>query len=577
MRKILSILSALLLCTTMWTTADAATQRVYCKVTQGWWTDANAAVAVHYWGGSAAGTTWPGTRTSSVEGEEGLWSYDVPSDVDGFMFTRVSGSGNVDDWNAKTADLTLPTDGKDVYTINNTSGCWADASCTCTGSWSKYFAPVSGYAGTYTSDITLTTTGGTSASTAKVVISGTQYDAIKAGTTKVAGAVVLTVPANVQKLHFHALGWKGETVKLSFTGITADQVALTADAGVSNNSPFAILENPATKGYFTVDVNTTEETQITLTASAGKRFVVFGVNKEAAPVPVDSTTIYFYNKLDWNPVKAFVWLEGTGIYKDWSGEAMTKTADQVDGKYIYSYTFPSSFTSVIFNNGTDQTTDLAWSKKTYFVPNAEKNDQGKYDGTWYASKEEIPVPCKDGPYGFILNEKDTVPAVLFNELDPVGRKQYKIDSLELKAGDKFILANLSCNDKWVMKVEEGGASADFTADSAFYIKMSLEQGDVMYIAEIKDEPVVPTCQDGPYGFILNEKDTVPAVLFNELDPVGRKQYKIDSLELKAGDKFILANLSCNDKWVMKVEEGGASADFTADSGRHVCILYQDES
>ena len=187
--------------------------------------------------------------------------------------------------------------------------------------------------------------------------------------------------------------------------------------------------------------------------------------------------------------------------------------------------------------------------------------------------EPQPQPCQDGPYGFIVNGTDTLKAVALEEADAQGRKQYLIDSVALKANDKFVVANLSCDSKWVMDVEEYGAYANFTKGEdaytvkvdgmyAFYIKMSLEAGDVMYIGEIKDEPQPQPCQDGPYGFIVNGTDTLKAVALEEADAQGRKQYLIDSVALKANDKFVVANLSCDSKWVMDVEEYGAYANFT---------------
>ncbi len=105
-------------------------------------------------------------------------------------------------------------------------------------------------------------------------------------------------------------------------------------------------------------------------------------------------TLYFVNTLDWTKVNAFVWPATGDAYKGWPGEAMYKTADQVNGKDIYAYRFPATFVNAIFNNGTDQTADLVWdAAKPYFVPGA-KNGEGKYEGTWYASKDDIPVPGK---------------------------------------------------------------------------------------------------------------------------------------------------------------------------------------
>ena len=139
----------------------------------------------------------------------------------------------------------------------------------------------------YTSNVTLTTTGGTSANTAKVKVNGeaTQYDAIKAGTGSVYGAVVVTVPAKTQALHLHAAAWKGETVTLNITGASPSSLALTADDGMNSNSPFTLSNSPIGQAFdLTVPYSETA-TAITFTADnstnqSGKRFVIYGVNEE---------------------------------------------------------------------------------------------------------------------------------------------------------------------------------------------------------------------------------------------------------------------------------------------------------
>ena len=133
MRKILSLLIAVVLGVS---TAFATT--VYCKMTHSWWNADGAAVAVHYWGG-ADETKWPGVRMTPVSGEEGTWSCDVPADAAGLVFVRVNGTGAIDYWNAQTADLSLPTDDKDLYTITSASAVWSNQGVV-TGVWSKYVA-----------------------------------------------------------------------------------------------------------------------------------------------------------------------------------------------------------------------------------------------------------------------------------------------------------------------------------------------------------------------------------------------------------------------------------------------------
>ncbi|MBR0295850.1 MAG: hypothetical protein IJQ95_00450, partial [Paludibacteraceae bacterium] len=456
----------------------AATTTLYCKMEQSWWTTDGAAVGVHYWGG-ATSTTWPGVRMTAVDGESGLWTYDVPSDATGIIFTRVNGSGVIADWGAKTGDLTIPTDGNNMYTITSASAVWGDPGCT--GTWSKYtpaapkyyvtgnaalvgaakawdataiemtdgsytFANLAageyvlkvtkngstwyGYealnvaassaniydggdpdhniefevetpnnvtvafdgskitltgtfvertttftvtvpdetpkcyiagnftgwaqvamtaagankftyvmsgnptdtasykycagaawkytevnadrsekanrsyaandivadwaqvpgatlADTYTSNVTLATTGGTSASVADIVVLGDTVKGLKAGTGSVTGAVKVTIPAGVANLHFHAYSWNTETVTLSISGLAegTKAVAIAKNTGVAGNSPYTMAGDPEQDGYYKIAVNTTEETTLTFTATGGKRFVLFGVNTEGTYVP----------------------------------------------------------------------------------------------------------------------------------------------------------------------------------------------------------------------------------------------------------------------------------------------------
>ena len=118
---------------------------------------------------------------------------------------------------------------------------------------------------------------------------------------------------------------------------------------------------------------------------------------EEPPVePVDSITLYCVNAADWSNMMAYVWgNDGVTItnYKDWPGETAKKTASKVHGKTVYSYTFPSSFNYIIFNDGAGtQTADQAWpTGKPIFMPEG-MDAYGWYYGTWYASLSEIPEP-----------------------------------------------------------------------------------------------------------------------------------------------------------------------------------------
>lgn len=112
---------------------------IYCKVAQDWWKTDGAAVGAYAWKGETANAAWPGARMAAVEGEADLWKIDLDVNAyESIIFTRVNGTGDIADWGAKTADLTIPTDDKDLYTITSTDAVWGDPGVT--GEWSKYVA-----------------------------------------------------------------------------------------------------------------------------------------------------------------------------------------------------------------------------------------------------------------------------------------------------------------------------------------------------------------------------------------------------------------------------------------------------
>ena len=149
------------------------------------------------------------------------------------------------------------------------------------------------YANTYTSsEGILTTTGGTSADAQKVVINGEEFDAIKAGTSSVAGAVKVTVPANTKTLHFHAAGWNNEGKEITVSGLSEEQkITIKPDAGVTRSSPYTLQSDPETEHYYTINTNNSAELTLTFTATNGKRFVLFGVNVEEKEGPDPEKTV----------------------------------------------------------------------------------------------------------------------------------------------------------------------------------------------------------------------------------------------------------------------------------------------
>lgn len=140
------------------------------------------------------------------------------------------------------------------------------------------------YSTVYTSNITLSTVGGTSATECNVVVNNSAYSGIKAGTGKVAGAVKITVPSGTSKLHLHLAGWNGESVTLSVTPAGySSNISLTANSGISSNSPFTFSGDPSSTNFYKVITFSSalaSDTDLTFTATSGNRFVVWGVNSE---------------------------------------------------------------------------------------------------------------------------------------------------------------------------------------------------------------------------------------------------------------------------------------------------------
>lgn len=114
------------------------TTTLYCKMTYDWWKADGAAIGVHYWGGSSS-TDWPGVRGTAVQTDVDVWKFEIPSNSTGFVFLRINGgTGAVEDWGAKTADLSFEV-GMNLYTITSSSAVWGNPGVA--GSWSAYVEP----------------------------------------------------------------------------------------------------------------------------------------------------------------------------------------------------------------------------------------------------------------------------------------------------------------------------------------------------------------------------------------------------------------------------------------------------
>lgn len=138
---------------------------------------------------------------------------------------------------------------------------------------------VGGGSSAWAEDVTLTA--GTNGSTCTV----NNQEGIKVGTSKSGGDMSITVPANTTKLILHAAAWKGVSgLSLNVSGATASpkSIALTADDGISNNSPFTLSGSESDFEFEISLSDITKETKIKFESSTAKRFVVWGASAETS-------------------------------------------------------------------------------------------------------------------------------------------------------------------------------------------------------------------------------------------------------------------------------------------------------
>ena len=134
MNKILSILAVL----TIALMVNAAVPEKLYLTPNSNWTQANARFAAYFFGN---GEQWSSMTDSDGDG---IYEVAVPSGFPKVIFCRMNPSASTNNWNNKwnqTGDLTIPTDGKNLFTIPSDS--WDGATTT----WSTYTPPVYTIAG----------------------------------------------------------------------------------------------------------------------------------------------------------------------------------------------------------------------------------------------------------------------------------------------------------------------------------------------------------------------------------------------------------------------------------------------
>ena len=153
-----------------------------------------------------------------------------------------------------------------------------------------------------------TMTAGTNGSTASVSVGGTSHSAIKVGSSSKGGTMTITIPTGANKLSLYAAAWNGvSNLSLNITpttNVSPTSIALTANSGIANNSPFT-FNGSADSYLFNIDLSSiTSQTTLTFTSSIAKRFVVWGAKVCYNPTsPTNGTITATTAHLSWTDSK----------------------------------------------------------------------------------------------------------------------------------------------------------------------------------------------------------------------------------------------------------------------------------
>lgn len=252
-------------------------------------------------------------------------------------------------------------------------------------------------------------------------------------------------------------------------------------------------------------------------------------------IPVEYETVYFVNAQDWEKVCIYTWTPEIGT---WPGKEMTKEAEQICGKDVYSYTVEkgTTFGGLNFNNGDNgkQTGDLTWTAGKYYVID-----------NWYTkegAEEKLATPVQTT---YVLmgvgGDWTTGIALTKNETAEYG-EEYVLLGQEIAEGDAVKVVTLvnGVAKAWCGNVDE--YSVEHSADDMgnivlapgkydFYFKVNdpaTADDDIIYI-DGEAYPEVPTALDNVDTTVAPAKAIVNGQLVITKDGV---QYNAQGAILK---------------------------------------------
>ena len=414
MKRIISFLMAFaMLLSLMPTVAFAAeTPDTLYLMPNSNWTQGNARFAAYFFGN---GEKWVSMTDTN---EDGIYEVEVPAGYPSLIFCRMNPSATANNWNNKwdqTPDLTVPTDGTNLYTVKEDT--WDKGG----GSWSTYtpktytvyfinsagwdevcaYAWTDGGAGLEWPGVAMTKTGNTvngfdiysitfdtayekvifnnnnqGSQTADLTLNAGQYYDFKsvAWYETLADVPEIDVLATDAYLvgSFNAWNTSANEFKLPEVGATAGAVSLELEA--NTDYEFKVIQSGAwlgNGGTITESISgwvfgssigsncklTTAEagTYVFTWDTTDKKLSVTYPQAEPEPDPdpePETITVYFQNNWKWTDVKVYYWGSTTGTNPEWPGVAM-EVVGQDGGCDVYAAEIPADVTGLIINGTKD--------------------------------------------------------------------------------------------------------------------------------------------------------------------------------------------------------------------------------
>lgn len=285
-------------------------------------------------------------------------------------------------------------------------------------------------------------------------------DAIKVGTSSKGGNMKITVGTGAVKLSFYAAAWNLVTgLSINLTGATAGTTsfALTANTGIANNSPFTLSGDESSYYFETTLSGITSSTDITLTTSVAKRFVIWSASydTEAGGGTVDPDLEEDGLVLESGPTKT--------VYNE--GDSFDPT-----GVVIHAY----------FDDGTDEyvTNDVTYDTQTMTV--GQTKVVASYTRNGVTQTVDIT--------GLTVN---AVAWATYTEITSVA---------DLHIGATYVISGIKESAPWVMTTTQNGNNRASEA-------ATMDTGKIKETTTIQKFELVEGTVSGSYGFKAINGDT----------------------------------------------------------------------